>query len=145
VHVLIATDGSPTAVNAARHAQALAPRRVTLLTVLTSLPGEDIDEFDEPGSTLEEQARQWEVEIREANRELTRTGAVVSTPHVERRIEAGDVAPTVVRVARELGVDVVVLGADERRRRRRRWRRSVAECVVRDAPCSVFVVRPPAH
>jgi nucleotide-binding universal stress UspA family protein len=141
VHVLVATDGSRSAIEAARQALALAPELVTLLTVLTSLPGEDIDEFDEPGSTIEEQWRQWEVELREANRELARTGAVVSTPRLERRIDAGDVAPTIVRVARELAVDVVVLGAPVRRERWRRFGRSVAQPVVRGAPCSALVVR----
>ena len=142
MHVLIPTDGSGTAVEAARRAFDLLDRadHVTLLSVLTRVPGEDVDELDEPASSPEEQARQWEVELREAKRELARTAAVISTAQVDTRIEAGDVSSTIARVAGELAVDLIVLGARPGHGLRHAIRRSLAERVVHNAPCAVLVV-----
>jgi nucleotide-binding universal stress UspA family protein len=141
MHVLIATDGSRTAVDAARVVDLIdRPDHVTLLAVLTSLPGENVDELDEPASSPEEQARQWETAIREANRELARTAAVLSTPPVDTRVDAGDVASTITRVAREVDADVIVLGTHARHGLQHLLRRSVAERVVRNARCMVLVV-----
>jgi nucleotide-binding universal stress UspA family protein len=142
MHLLVATDGSQTAIDAAQLAVGLFdPDNVTLLTVLASVPGENVDEVDEPAFTPEEQAREWEAEMAAVNRELARVHAVLTAPHVDTRVEAGDVAWTISRVAREVDVDLIVLGAHMRHGHRHMFRRSVAERVVRDAPCTVLVVR----
>ncbi len=142
MHLLIATDGSAASVDAARcGADAFAPDHVTLLAVLTRVPGENVDDLDEPEVAVEQESRQWEAVTREVDREFERVAAVVSSPSVDQRVEAGDVSSTVVRVAKELGVDVIVLGVHEGDGHRHLFRRSIAERVVRDAPCTVLVVR----
>jgi universal stress protein A len=54
----------------------------------------------------------------------------------------GHPATEIVRVARENGMDLIVMGTHGRRGIRRLLMGSVADEVVRSAPCSVLVVRP---
>ncbi len=62
-----------TAINAAQLAVGLCePDNVTLLAVLASVPGEHVEELDEPTFTPEEQARESEAEMAAVNRELAR-------------------------------------------------------------------------
>jgi nucleotide-binding universal stress UspA family protein len=146
MHLLIATDGSELAVDAAHHAAGFfkQPDHVTLLNVLTRVPGENVDELDVPASSPEEQARQWEIAIREAEHAFARTSAVIVAASVDSRVEAGDVAWTIARVAQEIGADVIVVSAHMRHKLGRWIHRSIAQRVVRDAPCAVFVVPGPA-
>jgi nucleotide-binding universal stress UspA family protein len=140
--MLIATDGSRPSLDAVQNAVGLlaTPDRVTLLTVLSKLPVEDYDEYDETTDSLETQSRYWDAAIQEASRELARAaGGVDAAAPVDQRVEAGDVAPTICRVAREIDADVIVIGPHMRGRFRRPFVTSVAERVVRDAPCAVLV------
>jgi nucleotide-binding universal stress UspA family protein len=66
-------------------------------------------------------------------------GATVTT-----RIAMGAVAPTLVRVATELTVELVLLGTHGRGRGHRLCG-SVAEAVMRGAPCPVLTVSAPAQ
>jgi nucleotide-binding universal stress UspA family protein len=140
MHVMIATDGSEAAVEAARRADLFAPERVTLLTVLTHVPGEALNAIDEPTQSVDELNRQWEIEIREANRELTRTSAVISAAHVETCIDAGAVAAAIGRVAREVDADLIVMAGHVRHGLHHVLHRSLVGRVVRAAPCEVVVV-----
>jgi len=143
VHVLVATDGSPYGVGAAQHGIELLghPERVTLLRVLTHVPEEDLDEEEESLYTPEQLAWRWKTEIGEA--ELADTATAAGGALVDERIEAGDVAKTVCRVARELAVDVIVISLRKRSRLLRLFAHSVSEGVVRHAPCPVLVVPEP--
>jgi nucleotide-binding universal stress UspA family protein len=141
VHILIATDGSRPSLDAVQTAVGLlaSAKRVTLLTVLSQLPVEDYDEYDETTDSLETQSRYWDSAISEANRELERAASVVVAANVDQRVEAGDIAPTICSVATEIGADVIVIGPHMHGRFRPRFRTSIAERVVRDAPCAVLV------
>jgi len=143
VHVLVATDGTPYGVRAAQHGTQLLgrPGRVTLLRVLTHVPEEDLDEEGESLYSPQQLAWRWKAEIGEA--ELAQTAGAAGGAHVDQRIEAGDVARTVCDVARELGVDVIVVGLRSRSRVVRLFAHSVSENVVRHAPCPVLVVPEP--
>ena len=55
----------------------------------------------------------------------------------------GDPATEIVRFARDAGVDVIVMGTHGRTGLERLLMGSVAEKVLRDAPCSVLVVKLP--
>jgi nucleotide-binding universal stress UspA family protein len=147
VHLLVASDGSPVGAAAARRALALlAPaERITLLRVLTHVPDQDfVDDEDEdapePAYTPEQLAWHWSVELGAAQAELRSTADVIGRPGVDGRIEAGNVARTVCDVARELGVDAIIVGCHARSRLRRLFLRSVSEHIVREAPCAVMVV-----
>lgn len=145
MHVLIATDGSDVSIAAARRSFELLanPETVTLLTVLTEIPGDDAGGFEGSVYTPEEQDALWDAELAEAGAELDRTATALPGAQVSKRVEVGDVASTVCRVAEELGVDVIVVGSHGRTGIARVFLGSVSEHVVRHAPCPVLVVRTP--
>lgn len=57
------------------------------------------------------------------------------------RIERGDPANTICRVAEEIGADLIVIGTGDRSWLNRLFEPSVSNEVVHHAPCSVLVVR----
>jgi len=63
---------------------------------------------------------------------------------VEDVIAHGEAASEIVRVARERGVDLIVISSHGRTGLGRILFGSTAESVVRYAPCPVLVVKPPA-
>jgi nucleotide-binding universal stress UspA family protein len=142
MHVLIATDGSQLSIDAARRGVSLLaqPTSVTLLTVLTDMPGDDAGGFEGSVYSPEEAEQLWEAEQREATDELRRTAAALTGCDVDMRIEVGDVATTICRVAEELPADVVIVGSHGRTGLKRILLGSVSEHVVRHAPCPVLVV-----
>jgi nucleotide-binding universal stress UspA family protein len=58
------------------------------------------------------------------------------------RIDVGDARDVIDRVAEELGADLIVMGTHGRRGVRRFLLGSIAESVVRSAPCPVLTIRP---
>jgi nucleotide-binding universal stress UspA family protein len=64
---------------------------------------------------------------------------------VEHRLEEGDVATAIVRVAREVPCDLVVMSGRERTWLRGRLRGSITEEVERSAPCPVLRLHPQRH
>ena len=145
MHVLLATDGSPASIEAARRAGDLlaAAEHVTLLTVLTEVPGDDAGGFEGSVFSPGEQEALWNQEMAEADDELDRTARALTSARIDKRVEAGDVGGTVCRVAADLGVDVIVVGSHGRRGFARLLFGSVSEHVVRHAPCPVLVVPSP--
>jgi nucleotide-binding universal stress UspA family protein len=71
--------------------------------------------------------------------DLRRTGMIV-----HGRTEQGDPARAVVELAERDRFDLIVMSTHGRRGFERLMLGSVAEKVIRRAPCPVFVVRPPA-
>lgn len=65
--------------------------------------------------------------------------------NVEEVIAHGDAASEIVRVARERGVDLIVIASHGRTGLGRMLFGSTAESVVRHAPCPVLVVKPPSE
>ncbi len=147
MHALLATDGSDQSIRAARRAAELlrSADQLTLLTVVTEIPGDDAGGFEGSVYTPEEMERVWDAELAEAREELERTAAALTTARVEKRIEVGDVARTICRVAEELGVDVIVVGSHGRTGLGRLFLGSESEHVVRHAPCPVLVIREAHH
>ncbi|BDG02288.1 universal stress protein [Anaeromyxobacter oryzae] len=64
-----------------------------------------------------------------------------SSTAVQSALLAGDPAQEIVRFARQSAVDVIVVGTHARSDRDRLVLGSVAAAVVREAPCTVVVVR----
>lgn len=64
---------------------------------------------------------------------------------VEELIAHGDAASEIARVAKERGVDLIVISSHGRTGLGRILFGSTAESVVRHAPCPVLVVKPPAE
>jgi universal stress protein A len=62
---------------------------------------------------------------------------------VEHRLEHGDPEAVILAVAEEIGADLIVMGTHGRTGLRRLLMGSVAEHIVRHAPCPVLTVRNP--
>jgi nucleotide-binding universal stress UspA family protein len=144
MHVLVATDGSPRSIAAAKAAGTLlrSADQVTLVSVLTEVPGDDAGGFEGSVFSAGEQDALWKQELAEAGEELERTAAALTNAKIDKRIEVGDVAGTICRVAADLHTDVIVVGSHGRGAIERILLGSVSEQIVRHAPCPVLVVRP---
>ncbi len=75
--------------------------------------------------------------------ELNRLGAPDPQVRVEHRLEEGDPATQILRVAQETGSDLIVTGSHGRTGLDRLLMGSVAEQVVRRASCPVLTVKAP--
>jgi len=73
----------------------------------------------------------------ELDRAVTEVGLSLDDLH----IEAGPASQTILKLAEELAVDLIVLGTHGRSGVSRLLMGSVAEAVVRDATCNVLVIR----
>jgi len=141
--ILLATDGSEEAELAALRAVDLAQSTHSELhvvhvgvipTLLVSYPG-----------TLGYEGKLYE-QIEEESRELLRreswrvkaAGGTVAGAH----LRMGKVDLEIVGLAKELGVDLIVMGCRGHRGIRRAIEGSVSDGVIRHAPCPVLVVRP---
>jgi nucleotide-binding universal stress UspA family protein len=141
--ILLATDGSEEAEQAALRAVELAQRTDSELhvvhvevvpTLLVSYPG-----------TLGYEGRLYE-QIREQSGELLRkeswrvkaAGGTVAGAH----LKMGKVDLEIVALAEELGADLIVMGCRGHRGIRRVIEGSVSDGVIRRAGCPVLVVRP---
>jgi nucleotide-binding universal stress UspA family protein len=140
--ILVAVDSSPASRAALRAAHELARRFDAALVALNVLD----DYVLAQASTLSQlDAVQIEASFAQlARAELDRivldaTGG--RAEHVERRLDVGTPAEAIARVAREVGADLVACGTHGRSGLRRALFGSVAEHVVRIAPCPVLVVR----
>lgn len=80
------------------------------------------------------------VENQTALQELARTRCSAARVG-QMLIKAGDPRDTINQTARELGIDLIVMGTHGRRGITRALLGSVAETVVRTAPCAVLTVR----
>jgi nucleotide-binding universal stress UspA family protein len=81
----------------------------------------------------------------EMSAELNRLRAPDSQIQVEHRLEEGDPATQILRIAQETGCDLVVMGTHGRTGLDRLMMGSVAEEVVRRASCPVLTVKAPFH
>ena len=73
--------------------------------------------------------------------ELNRLGAPDARVRVEHRLEEGDAATQILRVAQATGCDLIVMGTHGRGGIVRVLLGSVAEEVLRKAPCPVLTVK----
>jgi universal stress protein A len=64
---------------------------------------------------------------------------------LEHRLEYGEPEQVILQTAREVGADLIVLGTHGRTGLRRMLMGSVAEHIVRQAPCPVLTIRTPVE
>lgn len=141
--VLVATDGSDLSIDAAHRAFELlgALRDVTVLAVLTEVPGDDAGGFESSTQSPLEERQQWENESSVAQGAIRATVEALGGVDVVTRVEVGDAGPMIVWVAEQIGADVVVVGSHGRGALKRLVSGSVSEHVVHHSPCPVLVVR----
>jgi nucleotide-binding universal stress UspA family protein len=149
VHVLLPTDGSEIALDAATRGFAVLgdPTKITLLSVLGDLDADSgAGGIEGPIYTPEQEEELRKNEERNASRALADTQRVVEAASpkasIAQMVETGDPAAIICLVARDLGVDVVVVGSHGKGFLSRVLLGSVSEHVTRHAPCPVLVVRP---
>jgi nucleotide-binding universal stress UspA family protein len=146
--VLIAVDDEPESEDALSFSEQLLPDDAAVIVVNVArstitpygtIGGLGAAYAGSPTLSAEADLRAQELADREAEQVVERAGETVHTD--DRRVEHGDVGPTICRLAEDEGVDLVVLGTHDRSRWSRLWFGSVSDHVVRHAPCPVLVVR----
>jgi len=135
--ILLVVDLSEDSAAVGRRAQALAAAlnaSVELLHVVEFVPVEPMGETLMPAVQIEE-----ELLVR-AQQRLRTLAAELGLSSAPCRVEAGNVKSEIVRIARESGVDLIVLGSRERHGL------SILvnlteDTVLHAAPCDVLAVR----
>jgi len=144
--VILATDGSDAAIEAARRSMdLLRPKsHVTLLMVIPEYedPMEDAGGIEGSVITYEQADKDWKKSTAEGRSALERTAAVMG-PDVEVRLVPDDesTGAAVVRVAREVGADVLVIGSSGKNWLSRLLGGSVSDYVTHHSPCPVLLIR----
>jgi universal stress protein A len=135
--VLLVVDLSEDSILIGRRAQALATAlgaQIDLLHVVEYVPVEPMGETLMPAVQIEEDL------LDRAKQRLTALGAQLGVADSSCRVEAGNVKSEIVRIARELKTDLIVLGSRERHGL------SILvnfteDTVLHAAPCDVLAVR----
>ncbi|HEX7836248.1 MAG TPA: universal stress protein [Kofleriaceae bacterium] len=138
-HILVPTDLSEGAEHALEYACELAralSAEIHLLNVV-GIPALGVPEL---GVALtSSMIDQLVVDNQTALDKIARTKCAASLGQV--LIKVGDARDMITQTARELGIDLIVMGTHGRRGISRALLGSVTEAVVRSAPCPVLTVR----
>jgi nucleotide-binding universal stress UspA family protein len=139
--ILHPTDASACSREAFRLACSLARDHGARLIALrvTAVPDLVYEGYGTPGSPLAE-----EEYVAEARKDVGELRPADPGLALERRVEEGDPAAEILRVAAEAGADLIVMGTHGRTGLRHLLLGSVAEQVVRKAPCPVLTLTTPA-
>jgi nucleotide-binding universal stress UspA family protein len=138
-HILVPTDLSAGAEQALAYACELAGAigaEIHLLNVI-GIPAIGVPELGVAMTSA--MIDQLVVDNQTALDELARTRC--TAPLGQVLIKAGDAREMINQTAKELGVDLIVMGTHGRRGISRALLGSVTEAVVRSAPCAVLTVR----
>jgi len=136
--ILHATDFSPQSNHAYQLACALARDYEAKLVLLHVAPPPVIG--GEMGVIIPPEPVDWEEELREKLAELQPKETTIP---VERYLREGDPALEIVALAQDCQADLIVLGTHGRSGLGRLLLGSVAEAVLRKAPCPVLTVKVP--
>jgi nucleotide-binding universal stress UspA family protein len=144
--ILHPTDFSERSADAFQVACALARDRgghlVILYVVPRPVPATEVQDVAlfEAAERDEQELRSYRAEMR---RKLERLKVPYLTGHVERVLGEGEVATEILRAARDLSCDLIVMGTHGRTGDARRLLGSVAEAVTQGAPCPVLCLKGP--
>lgn len=132
--ILVPVDGSPGSLAALEHAIALAEDGDTLIDALHVDNPENFGSVEHLSSVPREELE------RALNDAVARAEARLG-PRVSRRTVSGDPVAAIVETARHGRHDLIIIGTHGRVGRLHSMVGSVAEGVVRNAPCPVLTVR----
>jgi len=135
--VLLVVDLTEDSLPIGRRAQAVATAmgaEIDLLHVVEYVPVEPMGETLMPAVQIEDEL------LDRAKQRLVALGAQIGVPAASCRVEAGNVKSEIVRIARELHTDLIVLGSRERHGL------SILvnfteDTVLHASPCDVLAVR----
>lgn len=144
--ILVAVDGSETSIIAANHAISLAEKYEAQLIIMNVLHLRTLRQISssfitaptfglEEGKKLKEDAKKWLEDIR---KKAEKKGLVSKTKIIE---EATSIVGTIVELAENEMVDLIVVGTRGSTGFRRMLLGSVAQGVVIYSHCPVLVVR----
>ena len=131
--ILVPVDGSPPSLAALEHAIALAADSGARVDVLYVEDSEELRVGSVPPSTRREGERELDDAIERAVARLD--------GRISRRVASGDPLRTIVETASGGQYDLIVIGTHGHVGRLHAMLGSVAEGVVRNAPCPVLTVR----
>jgi nucleotide-binding universal stress UspA family protein len=134
--ILHPTDFGPNSTKAFHVAGALARDRHAKLVVLHVAP-RPLTTF---GGTEALPPQDVEFDLKEPTDRLAMIPPPAAVP-METRLEVGEVSDTILAVAKDLGCEMIVMGTHGRSGVSRLVMGSVAEEVVRRAPCPVLTLR----
>jgi nucleotide-binding universal stress UspA family protein len=146
IQVVVATDGSEAAIDAARRSTDLLRPHAHIAVVMVipehEDPMDDAGGIEGPVLTEKEADKDWKKWTAQGQSALERTAAVLG-PDVEVRLVPDDesTGAAVVRVAHEMNADVLVIGSSGKHWLSRLVGSSVSDYVAHHAPCPVMLVR----
>ena len=144
--VLVATDGSEAALDAAKRAVDLlhAGAEIALVTVIPDYedPMETAGGIEGPDVTEEEAAKDYADNITEGRAVLDRTSAALHADADVRLVPAeDDPGHALVKLAEDERPDLIVIGSGGKSFFKRLFSGSTSDYVVHHAPCPVLVIR----
>src|SRR3712207_3614461 len=147
MHVVVATDGSPQSLAAARHLMSFAdPEKISAITVVAVLrPLASVAFADEISETQQRRAGEWTGSFREAAQGAVDAVAAVFDgwgPRVDKQVRSGSPAAEIIKAAEEYDAGLVVVAAGGRGITDAILVGSTAQRVQHYAPCPVLLVRP---
>jgi nucleotide-binding universal stress UspA family protein len=143
--ILVAIDGSPLSDKAAEEAVRLAAgnpsqfkSKIYALLILPNMQRTTFTDFVPPKPVTE--TEQWQ-ELRERIFYIIEKNAAEAEIPLEIKVVYGDPADELLSFAEREEIDVIVIGSTGKGFLKRKVLGSVSDKVVRNARCSVFVVR----
>src|ERR1700735_3361425 len=146
IRILVATDGSEAAIDAARRSMDLLRPHAHVAVVMVipeyEDPMEDAGGIEGPVITYKEAAKDWKRSMAEGQSALDRTAAALGSD-VEVRLVPDDesTGAAVVRIAHEMEADVLVIGSSGKNWLSRHIGGSISDYVAHHAPCPVMLIR----
>jgi nucleotide-binding universal stress UspA family protein len=146
MNIVVATDGSEPAIDAARRSMDLLRPGAHMALVMV-IPGyedpmEDAGGIEGPVISEKQAEKDWQKSTAEGQAALDRTAAVLGT-EVEVRLVPDDetTGAAIVRVAGEMNADVLVIGSSRKGWLSRLFSGSVSDYVAHHAPCPILLIR----
>src|ERR1019366_3049739 len=148
IKIIMATEGSEAAIDAARRSMDLLRPHAHVAVVMVipeyEDPMLDAGGFEGPGITYKQADKDWKRSTATGQSALDRTAAVLG-PDVEVRLVPDDefesTGAAIVRVAHEMNADVLVIGSSGKNWLSRHIGGSVSDYVAHHAPCPVMLIR----
>ena len=145
MNILVATDGSESAIDAARRSMDLL-RPSALIVLVAVIPEDPMGPSMPPaaatGISDKQAEKDWKRATAEGQAALDRTTSALGA-EVEVRLVPDDekAGAAIVRVASEMNADVLVVGSSSKGWLSRLFGGSVSDYVAHHAPCPVMLIR----
>lgn len=136
--ILVPTDFSESAERALGYAVALAGKLGATVHVVNSIA---IPALGVPELGVAVASTMMETAVAANQAELDKLAARYAEIGLTTQLRTGDARDVIIEVAKEIGAELIVMGTHGRRGVRRALLGSIAEGVLRMAPCPVLTIR----